>query len=100
MSVAGNAPPSLRAIPEREFPSALAVWLGIEVGGLYRSSGLFSPEISTRPALRVIEALACGLPVAAYATGALPEMLAGQGGLCVPWARILEAGTSRGWSIG
>jgi len=89
LSVAGNAPPSLRAkFPEREFP--FLRWLGVvghaKLAGLYRSSGLFfSGDLNAACPNAVIEALACGLPVAAYATGALPEMLAGQGGLCVPW---------------
>jgi glycosyltransferase involved in cell wall biosynthesis len=34
----------------------------------------------------VIEALACGLPVIAFDTGALPEIVLGDSGLVVPYA--------------
>jgi glycosyltransferase involved in cell wall biosynthesis len=41
----------------------------------------------------VIEALACGLPVAAFATGALPEIVAGESG------RVVSYGSDP-WQIG
>jgi glycosyltransferase involved in cell wall biosynthesis len=46
---------------------------------------LFSADLNAACPNSVIEALACGLPVVAYATGSLPELLEGDAGLVVPW---------------
>lgn len=46
---------------------------------------LFSAEIQPPCPNSVIEALACGLPVAAFATGALPELVTGDAGRLVPY---------------
>jgi len=46
---------------------------------------LFSAEINAPCPNSVIEALACGLPVAAFQTGALPELVIGDAGRLVPY---------------
>ena len=65
-------------------------WKGIvpreQVPGLDRSAHvLFSADLNAACPNAVVEALACGLPVAAYATGALPELVAGDAGRVVPY---------------
>ncbi len=46
---------------------------------------LFSADLNAACPNSVVEALACGLPVLAFATGALPEMVTGQAGRVVPY---------------
>jgi glycosyltransferase involved in cell wall biosynthesis len=46
---------------------------------------LFSAEIQPPCPNSVIEALACGLPVTGFATGALPELVTGDAGRLVPY---------------
>jgi len=46
---------------------------------------LYSSDIHPACPNSVIEALACGLPVIAFDTGALPELLQGDSGLVVPY---------------
>jgi glycosyltransferase involved in cell wall biosynthesis len=46
---------------------------------------LFSADLNAACPNSVIEALACGLPVIAFATGALPEMVTGGAGRVVPY---------------
>ena len=46
---------------------------------------LYSADINAACPNSVIEALACGLPVAAFATGALPELVTGDAGRLVPY---------------
>ncbi|KAF0109036.1 MAG: putative glycosyltransferase [Anaerolineaceae bacterium] len=46
---------------------------------------LFSAEINAPCPNSVIEAMACGLPVAAFQTGALPELVTGDAGRLVPY---------------
>jgi glycosyltransferase involved in cell wall biosynthesis len=46
---------------------------------------LFSADINAACPNSVIEALACGLPVAAFQTGALPELVTGDAGRLVPY---------------
>jgi glycosyltransferase involved in cell wall biosynthesis len=70
-------------------------WAGLVPGEripeLDRSAHLlYSADINAACPNSVIEALACGLPVAAFATGALPELVQGESGRVVayggdPW---------------
>lgn len=46
---------------------------------------LYSSDVNAACPNAVIEALACGLPVLAYDTGALPEMVIGDAGRVVPY---------------
>lgn len=46
---------------------------------------LYSSDINAACPNSVIEALACGLPVAAFDTGALPELVAGDAGRVAPY---------------
>lgn len=88
LMVAGMLPPSLRQ--KIESGAAWVTWAGVvprgQIPTLDRSAHIFfSADLNAACPNAVIEALACGLPVAAYATGALPEMLQGGGGVCVPY---------------
>ena len=65
-------------------------WAGLvphaQVPGLDRSAHLlYSADLNAACPNSVIEALACGLPVAAFATGALPELVTGDAGRLVPY---------------
>jgi glycosyltransferase involved in cell wall biosynthesis len=65
-------------------------WAGIipraEIPILDRSAHLlFSADLNAACPNAVIEALACGLPVVAYATGSLPEILENDAGLTAPY---------------
>jgi glycosyltransferase involved in cell wall biosynthesis len=46
---------------------------------------LYSADLNAACPNSVIEALACGLPVTAFATGALPELVTGDSGRLVPY---------------
>jgi glycosyltransferase involved in cell wall biosynthesis len=65
-------------------------WAGLvpfdQIPQLDRSAHLlYSSDINPACPNSVIEALACGLPVIAFDTGALPEMVLGDSGLVVPY---------------
>jgi glycosyltransferase involved in cell wall biosynthesis len=48
---------------------------------------LYSADVNAACPNSVIEALACGLPVAGFDTGALPELVSGDSGRIVPYGR-------------
>ncbi len=57
-----------------------------QIPALDRSAHLlYSADLNAACPNSVIEALACGLPVAAFATGALPELVTGDSGRLVPY---------------
>lgn len=57
-----------------------------EIPTLDRSADLlFSADLNAACPNSVIEALACGLPVVAFATGSLPELIEGDAGMVVPY---------------
>jgi len=65
-------------------------WAGViprnEIPKLDRSSHLlFSADLNAACPNSVIEALACGLPVVAYSTGSLPEILQNDAGRTTPY---------------
>jgi glycosyltransferase involved in cell wall biosynthesis len=65
-------------------------WVGLlpheQIPALDRSAHLlYSADLNAACPNSVIEALACGLPVAAFATGALPELVTGDSGRVVPY---------------
>jgi len=66
------------------------LWAGIVPGEripeIDRSAHLlFSADLNSACPNSVIEALACGLPVVSFSTGALPELVAGDAGRLVPY---------------
>jgi glycosyltransferase involved in cell wall biosynthesis len=78
MVVVGDAPPALRSQTARR--GLNIEWKGIvdrlDIPPIDRSAHfLFSSDINAACPNSVIEALACGLPVVGYDTGALPELL-------------------------
>jgi len=57
-----------------------------EVPVMDRSAHLmFSADLNGSCPNAVVEALACGLPVASFATGAIPEMITGKSGYVAPY---------------
>ena len=90
LMVAGDAPISVRRQLEQRYPGFWITWAGVlprgQVPALDRSAhALFSADINAACPNSVVEAFACGLPVIAYATGALPEMVTGTAGCIVPY---------------
>lgn len=87
--IAGNVPGSLQSqIPTGG--SAKVDWLGIvpheQIPELDRSAHiLFTAEINAACPNSVVEALACGLPVAGYATGSIPELVGEDGGAVIQY---------------
>jgi len=77
--VAGKVPPALRQRWDQE-AGELIRWMGVvpreQIPTLDRSAHLlFSAELNAGCPNSVIEALACGLPVVGYKTGALTELV-------------------------
>jgi glycosyltransferase involved in cell wall biosynthesis len=76
-------------------PKLNIIWTGVvapkQIPALNRQAHLFlSTDLHATCPNSVIEALACGTPVAAFATGALPELVMGDSGRVVeygndPW---------------
>jgi len=89
MMVAGRLSPHMQAqIQEKSRVKIL--WAGLvprqEIPALDCSAHLlYSADINAACPNAVIEALACGLPVSAFATGALPELVKGDAGRLVPY---------------
>ena len=87
MIVAGDVPSDL----QKEFTHLEWIhWLGVinlsQIPHLNRSAHLFFPcEINAACPNSVIEAMACGLPVIGYQTGAILELVGEKGGKVVPY---------------
>jgi glycosyltransferase involved in cell wall biosynthesis len=89
LAVVGDVPEGLRRRLDRQ-GEGLVRWLGVlereQIPAIDRSSHLlFSADLNAACPNAVIEALACGLPVVAFATGSLPELVQGNAGRVVPW---------------
>ncbi len=89
LTVAGDAPEHLKTYWSRQSGN-MVDWAGIvpgdQIAGLDRSAHLlFSADLNAACPNSVIEALACGLPILAFATGSLPEIIAGNSGMVVPY---------------
>ncbi len=87
LTVAGEISPEIRRQVEQ--PDRRIVFAGkvpaAEIPALDRSAHLlFSTDLNASCPNSVLEALACGLPVISYATGALPELVA-EGGIVIPY---------------
>jgi glycosyltransferase involved in cell wall biosynthesis len=96
LQVAGNVPPKLKSKWDASKNPSIQ-WLGLvstdNIPKLDRSAHiLYSGDPNPACPNAVIEALACGLPVVAFDTGALPEIVTGDAG------RIVEYGGDP-WSL-
>ncbi len=89
LMVVGEVPAGLR--DSLHIPTGIQInWAGVvkrdEIPQIDRSAHLlFSADLNAACPNAVIEALACGLPVVSFATGALPELLEGGAGRVVPY---------------
>lgn len=89
LMVVGRVDETVKARWQAHAPVAVR-WAGKVPGELIpeidRSAHvLFSSDINAACPNSVIEALACGLPVAAFDTGALPELVTGDAGRLAPY---------------
>ena len=88
LAVAGDVPAALK---RRVDSAGLEIhWLGVlkgeEIPALDRSAHmLFSTDINAACPNSVVEALACGLPVVSFDTGALREMVTPEAGCIAPY---------------
>ncbi len=89
LMVVGRLSPDLQTAHQKNSRVPIR-WAGLvprdHIPFLDRSAHLlFSADINAACPNSVIEALACGLPVSGFATGALPELVAGNAGRLVPY---------------
>lgn len=89
LRVAGNITPALQE-KWNAYTRAPVEWLGVidraAIPELHRSAHLFFSSETNAPCPNsVIEALACGLPVVAFDTGSLPQIVTGDAGRVVPY---------------
>ena len=87
--VAGQVEPKLTATWDEKAKTKIR-WTGVipneQLPKLYRSAHLlFSGDLNPACPNSVIEAMACGLPVLAFDTGALSELVAEKAGRIVPY---------------
>jgi glycosyltransferase involved in cell wall biosynthesis len=89
MTIAGEVPDYIKTYWEKRGLVKIQ-WAGLVPGDqiphLDRSAHvLFSSDLNAACPNAVVEALACGLPVLSFDTGALPEMVTGDAGRIVPY---------------
>lgn len=87
--VVGEVPERIRSYWEKN-AGVWLTWAGRvdpeHIPGMDRSAHLlFSADLNAACPNSVVEAMACGLPVIGFATGALPEMVSDGAGLVVPY---------------
>ena len=87
--VAGRVSEAVKTVSDKKSHVPIC-WVGLvphaQIPALDRSAHLlYSADLNAACPNSVIEALACGLPVAAFATGALPELVTGDSGRLVPY---------------
>jgi len=90
LMVVGDVSDDLKALVQSLTPDLWITWRGIvpreSIPGIDRSAHvLFSADLNAACPNSVIEALACGLPVVAYDTGALAELVQDGAGEVVPY---------------
>ncbi len=90
LMVVGDVSERLKAEAEKQAPNLPITWRGIvpreAIPAIDRSAHvLFSADLNAACPNSVIEALACGLPVVAYDTGALAELVRDGAGEVVPY---------------
>jgi glycosyltransferase involved in cell wall biosynthesis len=89
LMVAGGVSPWIRARADR-YQDVTVQWKGLvpreRIPELDRSAHLlYSADLNAACPNAVIEAMACGLPVVAFDTGALPELVKGDSGRLAPY---------------
>ena len=89
LTVVGNVPPAVKTRFLRRGGSAIT-WVGVvpreQIPEIDSSAHLlFSADLNAACPNAVIEALACGLPVVSFDTGALSELLQGDAGKVAPY---------------
>ena len=89
LAVAGRVSETLRRQADASAPGPIT-WLGVvppgSIPALDRSAHLlFASDVMPACPNSVVEALACGLPVVSFDTGALPELVTGDAGRIVPY---------------
>ncbi len=87
--IAGDVPSQVRGKVEEQLPGRVD-WLGIvpreKIPDELRKSHLFfSVEMNPACPNSVVEALACGLPVVAYESGAIKELVPKSSGIVLPY---------------
>jgi glycosyltransferase involved in cell wall biosynthesis len=90
LMVVGDVSDALKVHVHSSAPSLWVTWRGVipreEIPAIDRSAHvLFSADLNAACPNSVIEALACGLPIVAYDTGALAELVQGGAGEVVPY---------------
>lgn len=90
LMVVGDVSPEIQARAQDLAPDLPIIWQGVvpreTIPTLDRSAHvLYSADLNAACPNSVIEALACGLPVVAYDTGALAELVRGGAGEVVPY---------------
>ncbi len=89
LAVAGRVPPAMQKRADRT-AGAPVTWMGVvppeSIPALDRSAHLlFASDVMPACPNAVVEALACGLPVISFDTGALPELVTRDAGRIVPY---------------